>query len=327
MTTKHIQSETPVLAIIYCRVSSAKQKIEGSGLQSQEHRCRMYAETHGYHVEAVFPDDFTGGGDFMARPGMVALLSYIDAQPTKNYVVIFDDLKRFTRDTEFHKKLRRAFQDRGARIECLNFKFDDSPEGMFVETIVVATGELERQQNKRQSFQKTKARLEMGYWASKQPVGYKFKKCRVHRLLLVRDEPEASILEEALNGFANGRFRSQAEVKRFLESHAGFPKDLPNGKIRATKVTRLLRNPVYAGCIKSAGYDVSLRKGQHEPLISFETFSRNQEFLDVKKRPAARKDIHKDFPLRNYVLCDDCGKPVTSCWSQGKNKKISILSV
>lgn len=46
MTTKHIQSETPVLAIIYCRVSSAKQKIEGSGLQSQEHRCRMYAETH-----------------------------------------------------------------------------------------------------------------------------------------------------------------------------------------------------------------------------------------------------------------------------------------
>ena len=31
----------------------------------------------------------------MKRPGMVALLSYLDAQPDQNYVVIFDDLKRF----------------------------------------------------------------------------------------------------------------------------------------------------------------------------------------------------------------------------------------
>jgi hypothetical protein len=29
--------------------------------------------------EAVFPDTITGGGDFMKRPGVVSLLSFLDA--------------------------------------------------------------------------------------------------------------------------------------------------------------------------------------------------------------------------------------------------------
>src|SRR5690606_15434568 len=89
-------------AVIYCRVSSVKQRLEGSGLESQEQRCRAYAEEKGYEVEAVFPDDVSGGGDFMNRPGMRSMLTYLDAQRGKPYVVIFDDLKRFARDTEFH---------------------------------------------------------------------------------------------------------------------------------------------------------------------------------------------------------------------------------
>ena len=32
-------------ALIYCRVSSTKQRIEGSGLESQEQRCRAYRRT------------------------------------------------------------------------------------------------------------------------------------------------------------------------------------------------------------------------------------------------------------------------------------------
>lgn len=65
-------------AIIYCRISSLKQASAGDGLNSQEHRCRQYAAQKGYEVEAVFPDSITGGGDYLKRPGMVALLSYLD---------------------------------------------------------------------------------------------------------------------------------------------------------------------------------------------------------------------------------------------------------
>lgn len=320
MMTNENKNESGMKAVIYCRVSSTKQKLEGSGLDSQEHRCRQYALAKGYDVEAVFPDDASGGGDFMNRPGMVALLSYLDAQKGKDYVIIFDDLKRFARDTEFHIKLRREFQTRGARIECLNFKLDDSPEGKFVETIFAAQGELEREQNRRQVIQKMQARVEKGYWVFAAPVGYKYASDRAHGKILVRDEPIASIITQALEGFASGHFETQGEVKRFLESKPEFPKDTPQGEIRWQRVERILTQQIFAGYVEAPKWGVSARLGHHEPLISLETFKRIQERIKGKARAPARKDISDDFPLRGFVLCDDCGEPMTSCWSKGRNK-------
>lgn len=92
-------------ALIYCRVSSKSQEEEGHGLDSQEHRCRRYAGEKGYDVAAVFPDTITGGIDFMRRPVMVALPSFLDAQPSEPFVVIFDDLKRFAREISGKRRI------------------------------------------------------------------------------------------------------------------------------------------------------------------------------------------------------------------------------
>lgn len=307
-------------ALIYCRVSSTKQKLEGGGLDSQEHRCREYAVERGYDVEMVFPDDVTGGGDYMKRPGMRAMLAYMDAQPGKHYVVIFDDLKRLARDTEFHIKLRRELDQRGASVESPNFRFEDTPEGKFIETMFAAQGELEREQNRRQVIQKMKARVEAGYWVFRLPIGYKYVSGKGHGgKVLVLDEPLASVVREALEGFANGRFASQAEVQRFLESDPYFPKDRKDGTLRSMTVTRMLRKPVYAGYVQAPAWGVSLRKGNHDPLISFETHEKILDYLDGRKRrPAARKDFNEDFPLRGFVMCDCCGNAMTAAWSKGK---------
>lgn len=47
--------------------------------------------------------------------------------------------------------------------------------------------------------------------------------------MLVRDEPLASIITQALEGYALGRLDTQAEVKRFLEAQPEFPKDRKDG--------------------------------------------------------------------------------------------------
>src|SRR3989338_2662568 len=88
--------------LVYARVSSKRQETEGSGLESQEGRCINELRILGVPYVKTFPDSFTGGGDFMKRPAMRELLAYIDARPDKNFLVIFDDLKRFARDVEFH---------------------------------------------------------------------------------------------------------------------------------------------------------------------------------------------------------------------------------
>ena len=149
-------------ALIYCRVSSERQRTEGHGLDSQEQRCREYATSNGYHISRVFKDSFSGGGDFMNRPAMRDMIEYIDRKNHINFVVIFDDLKRFARDTEFHLKLRTLLNSKDVLPKCLNYNFDDSPEGKFVETVLAGGAELEREQNKRQVVQKQTAKQETG---------------------------------------------------------------------------------------------------------------------------------------------------------------------
>lgn len=262
-------------ALIYCRVSSKSQEDDGHGLESQEHRCRQYAAAKGDDVVAVFPDTITGKGDFMKRPGMVALLSFLDAKPEGPFVVIFDDLKRFARDTRFHIDLREAFRRRGAEVECLNFKFEDSPEGEFIETIMAAQGTLERKQNGRQVAQKMKARMQSGYWVHNPPVGYRYDKVEGRGKMLVPNEPFATIIRDAFEGRAMGRFQSDAEVKRFFEGFPNFPRN-KRGIVTQQRVTDILTQPVYTGYICSETYGIEWLKSHHEPLITLETFDKVQ---------------------------------------------------
>lgn len=186
--------------------------------------------------------------------------------------------------------------------------------------MIAAQGQLEREQNSRQVVQKMKARLEKGYYVFHPPAGYRYEKDRVHGKLLVRDEPVASIIAEALEGYAAGRFASQTEVQRFFESKPDFPKSSASGAVRITKVREILERPTYAGFVEAPNWGVSLRKGHHEALISFACHERILAQLRGTSLAPARKDIHEDFPLRGFVLCNDCGAPMTSCWSKGRKQ-------
>jgi DNA invertase Pin-like site-specific DNA recombinase len=287
---------------------------EGNGLDSQEHRCREYAQFKAYEVEAVFKDSFSGGGDFMKRPAMSELLRYLDSHSHKQYVVIFDDLKRFARDKRFHWDLRAAFKSRNTPIECLNFKFEETPEGEFVEAIFAAQGELEREQNKRQVIQKQKARLESGYWPFFPPPGYTQSSHHLHKKLLIPNE-RAPLIKEAFEGFASGRFREQIDVQHFLQEQ----KFLGNKPVYLEFVKRLLSRVIYAGYIEFPQWEVSRRRGHHEAIISIEIFERVQE--KIKGRTFKRTIRNEDFPLRGLIVCSKCGRKMTAGWNKGRSNR------
>ena len=307
-------------AVIYCRVSSKTQELEGHGLGSQETRCRQYADAKDYDVVAVFPDTVSGGGDFMKRPGMVALISFLDAQPSECFVVIFDDLKRYARDVEFHLKLRREMEARGAIRECLNFNFMDSPEGKFQEIIIAASGQLEREQNQRQVSQKMAARMQNGYWVHAVPAGYKYIREKGRGSLVVPDEPLATIVRDAFEGYATGRFGTQAEIQRYFASFPVFPRN-KHGEVTRQRVKDILINPLYTGHIVSERYGIHWLKGHHDALISMDTFERVQARLKGIAKAPRRKNVGDDFALRGFVCCADCGTPYRSSWSTGHSKR------
>ncbi len=246
---------------------------------------------------------------------MQRLLAHADNHPHRNYVVIFDDLSRFARDVIFHFKLRQAFETRGIKPLCLNFNFDDSPEGEMFEGMVALQNQYHRKNNRRQVIQKMKARLEKGYWPHYPPPGYKQVKDPAHGKILQPHEPQASLIREVFEGFASGKFLSQADVVKFLRAT-----DYSNGPIYQEGVRRLLRRVVYAGYVEREEWEVSRRKGQHEAIISLETFQKVQGKLDGKCRVAVRKSDSLDFALRGFLLCPFCQGALTASWSRGRSK-------
>ena len=306
-------------ALIYCRVSDTKQKNEGSGLESQEHRCRQFAQTNNLSVEKVFHDDVSGGGDFKKRPAMTELLEYVRANKDNQYVLILDDIKRISRDVYFYWDLIRRLDEFGVQPVSPNFIFANTPEGRFQQSITVAAGEYERETIARQTKQKTKARLEAGFHAFNAPVGYKFIKASAGGKILVKKEPAASALSEMMEGFASGRFQTKIEAKYFLEATPDFPKG-KSGKIGNSQIDKILKDPLYAGYIEYLPWGVSLRKGKHEGMVDFETFKKIQERLEGRAHAPARKGINEDFPLRNAIACE-CGNSLTSGWSRSATGK------
>ncbi|WP_075189565.1 recombinase family protein [Maricaulis sp. W15] len=315
--------DTEWTALICCRVSDRSQ-LRGSGLDSQEHRCRKHAEINGYRVEEVFLESMSDGYALTERPTIRSLLAHVDANrhSGKNYVAIFDDHKRFARQTENHLLLRRMLRERGVRVEFLNFTLDETPENRFSETMFAAQAQLEREQNARQNRERRRARLEKGFHVTRAPIGYLYEKSPRGGKVLVPDEMIAPIIREAIEGFAEGRFASQAEVKRYLESRPELPiRRNSNGEIAPQRVVEILRHHIYAGLVSAPYLGVSLRKGQHAAIISFETHETVLARLAAGVYAPTRKDITEDFVLRGAVVCDCCKTPLTAGWSKGKCKK------
>ncbi len=308
-------------ALIYCRVSSDRQVREGHGLEGQESRCRKYAADRGYEVAAVFRDEGVSGG-IVDREGMQEMLDFLDNQPAGGSVVVIDDIKRLARDLMGHFTLRKAIAARGATLESPSHHFGDGPEEMFVESIMAATAELERNQNRRQVKNRMKARLEAGYWPFYPPPGYTYAKVPGHGKLIVPTEPEAGVIREALEGFASGRFPNQVDVQRFLRGR-GFNHWGRGAGASLEQVKSLLTREVYTGFIHYPPWNVTRRKGHHNPLVSPETFDRVQERLLEKPKLVHRKDLNDDFPLRGFVLCAGCRKPYTAAWSRGKKQEFA----
>ncbi|MCP5246794.1 MAG: recombinase family protein [Burkholderiales bacterium] len=306
-------------AIIYCRVSSAKQVREGHGLNSQETRCREYAGHKGYDIVKVFQDEGVSGG-LVDRPGIKALLGFLKNDPTQTHIVIIDDISRLARGLEAHIQLRTTISSAGGKLESPSIEFGEDSDSQLVENLLASVSQHQRQKNGEQVKNRMRARVLNGYWVSYPAIGYRYEKVPGHGKMLVRDEPIATIVQTALEGFASGRFETQAEVKLYLESQEAFPKK-KGGKIHYQRVFNLLDQILYTGYIDLPGWGIHFQPGKHEALISFETWQQIQERLKGKARKPARKNLNQDFPLRGYVTCAGCGEPMSSCWSTGRNKR------
>jgi hypothetical protein len=89
---------------------------------------------------------------------------------------------------------------------------------------------------------------------------------------------------------------------------------------------KLLRKTVYQGrvVVEDWGIDVA---GDFEPLLDSETFLLAQAAITGKRPTVSRyQRNHPDFPLRRFVRCGLCSRPLTGAWSKGKRARYAYYN-
>ena len=307
-------------AIIYCRVSSARQVREGGGLDAQEQRCTELARKSGLEVLRIFREEGKSGDfDLEKRPQLMALLTFTTASK-EPLAIIVNDVTRWARNTGLHISFKNTLEKAGGRLVYVNHNFDDTPSGAFMETVNVALGELERKNNKIRVRQLTEAQLRRGnYPWAKPPYGYRRTGNNSDKGIYL-DPTLAAIIRAMFEGFANGQFASQQHIVDWLNENPDYKRTRPH-PATLTWVRSTLENCVYAGYVRYEPWKVPLTKAIHEAVVSPAIFHEVQRRLKNRPKHKIYEKWRADFPLRGFIICDDCRNPFTSSWCSGNGGK------
>ena len=313
-----LQSITPPdKCVIYCRVSTTNQVRDGNGLDTQEALCRQWACAHNVAVERLFVDAGKSGKSIENRDELETMIRFLK-HSKQLYIVLFYDLQRLSRELTDFGLIRRDIENSGHVLATCGGILDQSPEEHLITSIQVANGQFFREKNAERVKEFMIARAKEGYWQFQQPWGLMFVG-RTKQKDLVAEEPFASIIRTAMQDYASGKLESVADTRRYINEQR---RTLGLHDYTMTQTTDMLRNKMYTACFSYEKWGIPTQVWAHiEPLIDMHTFQLVQDRLDGRKRIHKSK-YNKDnpaFPLKGYVVCETCGKPLTGSFCTGRH--------
>jgi site-specific DNA recombinase len=244
-----------------------------------------------------------------ARPAFQRLLADIEAGQID--VVVVYKVDRLSRSLLDFAKLMERFGAAGTSFVSVTQNFSTADAmGRLTLNMLMSFAEFEREMIGERTRDKIAAQRRRGKWTGGTvPLGYSVEGKR-----LVVNDLEAVLVREVFSLYLQQR--STLAVARLLnEAHRSTKRHVAaNGRLREARpwtkadVTRLLRNPVYAGYMSSHG---ELHDGEHEPIVDRETFSQVRELLDGGSRPTKEHSRNADYILRGLLRCARCGSAFT----------------
>ncbi len=170
----------------YCRVSTEEQAREGVSLEAQDEQIRKYCELYGLELVEVLRDEGVSGKS-MERPGMVELMSHVEAGEVE--AVVFYKLDRVGRNTVDVLSFAETLQKAGVALHSVTERIDTtSAHGEFFFTLLAALATMERKQIAERTEAALAHKREKGEWVGRPPVGY-----RSHARKRQRKEPESQV--------------------------------------------------------------------------------------------------------------------------------------
>jgi len=203
--------------IVYLRVSHT-ESLNGTSLDTQEKRCRAFAELHNFSIDKVYTEVVSGAVEFRKRPVFQKILSELKSN-SKLVVSRLDRLSRKVVDTlnlidDFKKEHKEIC------ITDIGNIHKDGVSKIFV-TILASLAEIERENiSIRIKASKKIAKEERRYLGGYSEFGYK-----VENKKLVPDDKEFLVLQSmiSLRKSGLGYRKISDEIKNKFGKRIYFP--------------------------------------------------------------------------------------------------------
>lgn len=324
-------NEVCTQAILFCRVSSKRQKDEGVSLDVQAENLEQYCKDNNLIILKDFSiDESSTRGE---RKQYHEMLEYAQTCQGKVAIIVnyVDRLQRSFDDTFLLNQLRKAgkieihFLKEGLIIT----KDSNSMEINFWNLhVLMANAQVNNMIDKVKASQRKN--WADGKWQGLCPIGYLNVRDEDRKATIVVDKERAPIIKKLFEEYATGLHSLQsiwykARELGLISKEKNHYKSSPNfGKrtfISRNQIETILKNPFYYGMMRVKG---KLIPHIYEPIISKALFDKVQEVFKSKSREVfSHQQEYKaiQFAFRGLIKCETCGCAITPEHHIKKGKK------
>jgi site-specific DNA recombinase len=289
-------------SIALCRVSTAKQRLEGNSLEAQEKRVCDAAAYVGANIEKFWSLNISSRkGKNFKRRDLHEMLAYAKQYKRVQYVIV-DEVDRFMRSVdEFYYWKVRFREEAGARLVYAakpGLTFKDDIYALFEEMIDVFRAETSNVERIVKTTEKMKARVVAGYYPGVPKQGYQ--RTTTPGLHKPR-EPQWNMLKVAFGEVASQEYTLQEALKRL---QARGYKTTRGSDLDMERFKTILLDPYYAGVCQMSTWPPNPH-GLHIAMITLEQHEKLKEIVAGKKK-IAHKRFNPKYCLSNLLDCTEC---------------------
>lgn len=307
-------------AVINLRVSDPKQ-IAGTSLETQELECRRFCEQQGYKVVDLLR--FEGiSAEKSNTERIKELFEYCKGNKGNFDVMVVYKVSRFARSKEHHFWLKSQFRRFGLMLRSATEQIDETPMGALMEGVLASFSEFDNEVRREGSKKGLWRRVDEGLY----PWGISWGYCRpkVDGVRLMPDELDESCwrdIRKLFELYSSGNY-TQVLLAQEMNKVPVYSKSGKKFNFTTQRIDHILNNIHYTGFNRNL--EGKLVKGLHPAIVDTALFERCQEVLSGKSnqtKSLIKMHVNPDFPLRKFVSCGKCDKPLTGCWSGRKGMK------
>lgn len=297
-------------AIIYARVSTARQADDGLPVESQIEQCRAKASSIGARVVQVFRDDGISGRT-SKRPGLLGAFSFVEEQRI-DYFICWST-SRFARnrlDAALHKRLLDKI---GVRLVYASQEFGEGDDGWLAESITEVIDEQYSRQIAKDTRRSMIKNAKDGFFNGG-PVPFGYRAVSAGRRKRLEIEPaEVPTVRLIFTWCAEGS--GTKDIARRL-NHAGIAKR--GRRWDKATVSSVLKSRAVCGYLVFRAGDKEIATLAHDAIISEEDFMRAKELIQARAPRVSGGRARSDAVFVGMLRCGACGDAMTTETATGR---------